>query len=129
MPLPTPDERNQRHESDNNSHKSEMFLLQLESPGRKCAKLHTVAASSNRDHMPWSLYYGLLAPYLYVWVVFFALIPFVVNRTFNATPTERLQQFQPGAQPGGAFGAFVPPNISKHCIAILTFVETFKEPR
>jgi len=29
----------------------------------------------------------------YVWVLFFAHIPFVVNRTFNATPTERLQQY------------------------------------
>jgi len=26
-----------------------------------------------------------------MWVLFFAHIPFVVNRTFNATPTERLQ--------------------------------------
>jgi len=26
-------------------------------------------------------------------VLFFAHIPFVVNRTFNATPTERLQQY------------------------------------
>jgi len=32
-----------------------------------------------------------------------------------------------GAQPGGEFGAFVPPKISKHCIAIVTFAETFKE--
>jgi len=32
-----------------------------------------------------------------------------------------------GAQPGGAFGAFAPPKFSKHCIAILTFAETFKE--
>jgi len=29
-------------------------------------------------------------------------------------------------QPGGAFGAFVAPKFSKHCIAILTFAETFK---
>ena len=28
----------------------------------------------------------------YIWVLFFAHIPFVVNRTFNATPVERLQQ-------------------------------------
>jgi len=32
----------------------------------------------------------------YIWVVFFAHIPFVVNRTFNATPTERLQQHSYG---------------------------------
>jgi len=29
----------------------------------------------------------------------------------------------------GAFGAFAPPKFSKHCIAILTFAETFKEWR
>jgi len=27
----------------------------------------------------------------YIWVLFFTHIPFVVNRTMNATPTERLQ--------------------------------------
>ena len=52
-----------------------------------CARLHTVAASNNRDHALKSLYYCLLAPLL-----FFAHIPFVVNHTFNATPPERLQQ-------------------------------------
>jgi len=30
----------------------------------------------------------------YTWVLFFAHIPFVVNRTFNARLTERLQQWQ-----------------------------------
>ena len=35
--------------------------------------------------------------------------------------------FPPGAQPGGAFEAFAPPKFSKHCRAILTFVEIFKE--
>jgi len=34
----------------------------------------------------------LLVRATYIWVLFFADIPFVVNRTFNATPTERLQQ-------------------------------------
>jgi len=33
----------------------------------------------------------LLVRATYIWVLFFAHIPFVVNRTFNATPTERLQ--------------------------------------
>jgi len=33
------------------------ILLRSESPSDKCAKLHTVAASNNRNHMPWSLYY------------------------------------------------------------------------
>jgi len=31
-----------------------MVLLRSESPSGKCAKLHTVAASNNRNHMPWS---------------------------------------------------------------------------
>jgi len=29
--------------------------------------------------------------HIYIWVLFFMHIPFMVNRTFNATPTERLQ--------------------------------------
>ena len=58
-----------------------------------CAKLHTVAASNNRVHMPWSLYYCLFAPHICM-VLFFTHIPFVVNHTFNATPPERLQHFQ-----------------------------------
>jgi len=33
----------------------------------------------------------LLVCATYVWVLFFAHIPFVVNRTFNATTTEMLQ--------------------------------------
>jgi len=32
------------------------ILLRSESPSLECAKLHTVAASNNRDHMPWSLF-------------------------------------------------------------------------
>jgi len=33
----------------------------------------------------------LLVRATYIWVFFFRHIPFVVNRTFNATPVERLQ--------------------------------------
>ena len=40
------------------------MLLQSKSLSGKCAKLHTVAASNNRDHVPWSLYYCLFAPYI-----------------------------------------------------------------
>jgi len=37
-------------------------------------------------------------------------------------------QSHPGTQPGGgAFGPFAPQKFSKHCTAILTFIETFKE--
>ena len=38
------------------------ILLWLERPSRRWAKLHTVAASNNRDHMPWSLYCCLFVP-------------------------------------------------------------------
>jgi len=31
-------------------------MLRSESPSGKCAKLHTVATSNNRDHTPWSLF-------------------------------------------------------------------------
>jgi len=34
----------------------------------------------------------LLVRATYIWVLFFAHIPFVVNRAFNAAPPERLQQ-------------------------------------
>jgi len=40
-------------------------LMRSESPSGKCAKLHTVAASNNRDHMPWSLYFCLFARHIY----------------------------------------------------------------
>jgi len=87
--------------------------LRSESPSGMCAKLYTVAASNNRCHSPRtlvitfnrshvnigraytprSLYYCLFAPHIYT-VLFFTHIPFVVNHTFNATPTERLQQYE-----------------------------------
>jgi len=67
------------------------LVLRSESPGGKCANLHTVAASNNRDHPTRSLCYCLLAPYICM-VLFFRHIPFMVNDTFNATPPERLQQ-------------------------------------
>jgi len=35
----------------------------------------------------------LLVRATYIWVLFFAHIPFVVNHTFNATPPERLQHY------------------------------------
>jgi len=56
-----------------------------------CAKLRTVAASNNRVHMPWSLYYCLFVPHICV-VLSFRHIPFVANHTFRATLPERLQQ-------------------------------------
>jgi len=36
----------------------------LESPSGKCAKLPTVVASNNRDHVPQSLYYCLFVPHI-----------------------------------------------------------------
>jgi len=42
-----------------------LLLLRSERMSGMCAKLHTVAATSNRHHMPWSLYYCLFAPDIY----------------------------------------------------------------
>ena len=47
--------------------------------------------SITRDYTPRSLYDCLFAPHICL-VLFFTHIPFVVNRTINATPPERLQQ-------------------------------------
>jgi len=63
-----------------------LLLLRWESLSGKCRKLRTVATSNNRDHLTKSLL--LLVCTTYIWVLFFAHIVFVVNRTFNATPTE-----------------------------------------
>ena len=41
------------------------ILLWSESPSSKCAKLHIVAASNNRDNIPWSLYYCMFTPHIY----------------------------------------------------------------
>ena len=41
------------------------ILLRSESPSGKCAKLHTVVASNNRDYMPWSLYCCLFVLHIY----------------------------------------------------------------
>jgi len=42
-----------------------MLLLRSEIPSGMCTKLRTVAASSNRVHTPWSLYYCLFTPHIY----------------------------------------------------------------
>jgi len=55
------------------------------------AQSFTLWQQVTRDDTPWSLYYYLFAPHIYV-VLFCAHIPSVVNRTFSATPAERLQQ-------------------------------------
>ena len=68
-----------------------IVVLRSEITSGICAKLRTVAASNNRVHMPWSLYYCLFAPHICM-MLFFTHIPFVVNHTINATPPERLQQ-------------------------------------
>ena len=41
------------------------LVLRSEIPSGKCAKLHTMAASNNRDHPTRSLYYCLFAPHIY----------------------------------------------------------------
>ena len=40
-------------------------LLHLESPSDKCTRLHTVAASNDRDHLLCSFYYCLFTPHIY----------------------------------------------------------------
>jgi len=93
------------------------LLLRSEIPSGMCTKLRTVAASNNRDHTSRSLsayashhvqsftrYYRqslhatitllLLVRATFLCVLFFAHIPFVVNHTFNATPTELLQHYE-----------------------------------
>ena len=72
-------------------HGHRIIFLQSEGPCGKCAKFHTVAASNNRDHQTRSLYYCLLAPHIWVHGWFFSHILFVVNRTCDATSTERWQ--------------------------------------
>jgi len=47
--------------------------------------------SITRDYTPRSLCYCLFAPHICM-VLFFTHIPFVVNHTINATPSERFQQ-------------------------------------
>jgi len=49
--------------------RSIVAVLRLEIPSGMCAKLRTVAASNNRAHMPWSLYYCLFAPRIYIVVL------------------------------------------------------------
>jgi len=46
------------------------ILLRLESPSGKCAKFSTMIASNNRVHMPWSLYYCLFVPHIYIYCCF-----------------------------------------------------------
>jgi len=70
-------------------------VLRSENPSGKYAKLHTVAASNNRNHLARSLYYCLFTAHAtFIWVLFFAHIPLVVNHTFKATPNKRLQHLQ-----------------------------------
>ena len=67
-------------------------LLRSESLSGKCTKLHTVPESNKRDHTLRSLY-SIIACLCHIYVgVVLCHIPFVVNRTINTAPTERLQQ-------------------------------------
>jgi len=89
------------------SFKFSLPKLFIGNPERHVRKLHTVAASNNRDHASQSRLLLLVrAAYIFVLrahpvrgeshnqrhiFLFFAHIPFVVNHTINATPPERLQ--------------------------------------
>jgi len=61
-----------------------LVVLRSESPSGKCAKLHTVAASNNWDHPIIACSW-----HIHKWVIFFAHIPFMVNRTFNECQQRR----------------------------------------
>ena len=54
--------------------------------------------SITRDYTPRSLFYCLFAPHIWM-VLFFTHIPFVVNHTFNTTPSEGWQQSTPTENP------------------------------
>jgi len=71
---------------------SSTTLLRLENLNAKCTKLHTCSKQQLRSHVMLILY--LLVQATYVWVLLFTHIPFVVNRTFNATLTKRWKHFQ-----------------------------------
>jgi len=66
-------------------------VVAIGNPSGMCAKLRTMAASSNRDHASQSLFL-LLARATYIMVLVFTHTPLVVNLTINATPPDRLQQ-------------------------------------
>jgi len=73
--------------------KKSYHSVAIRKPEWQVHKSFTLAASNIRDDALQSLCYCLFAPYIYIWALFFAHIPFVVNRTFNATLTKRLQQY------------------------------------
>jgi len=50
-------------------------------------------SGSEQQSSPDEINLLLLVRATYISVLFFAHIPFVVNHTFNATPTERLQHY------------------------------------
>ena len=67
------------------------LVLWSERSNGKCAKLHTVTASNNRDHQTRSLYYCLFAPHIY------GCCSSHTSRTWwiaqsTQTPTESFQQ-------------------------------------
>jgi len=58
-------------------------------PERQVRKFHC----GNKQRSCTTITLLLLVLATYIWVLFFAHISFVVNHTFNATPTNRLQQY------------------------------------
>jgi len=64
----------------------------------KYSQLFTRFSSIVRGHLPRSRHrdhyiIACLRHILYIWVLFYALIPCMANRTFNATLTQRLQHY------------------------------------
>jgi len=68
----------------------QLSLLRSESLSSKCAKLQIVATIeiTLQDHSIIACLHHIYC----IWVLFFTHIPLMVNRTFNTTPMEKLQQ-------------------------------------
>jgi len=69
-----------------------VVVVAIEKPERQARKAsHCGSKQQQMSHAVLTLLL-LFAPSS-IWVLFFTLILFVVNRTFNATPTDRLQHY------------------------------------
>jgi len=66
-----------------------MITVAIGKPERQLRKTsHCGSKQKQRSHAVLTLL--LLVRATCIWVLFFAHIPFLMNRTFDATPTERL---------------------------------------
>jgi len=72
---------------------SKQHFIVIGKPRRQvCKASHCGSKQQWRSHVVFILF--LLVCDTYIWVLFFTYVPFVANRTFNTTLTERLQHLQ-----------------------------------